>query len=234
MERHTDYRRRPLHILDIGGGQGHLANLLGRHFAGNTSLVNIHVVDIAAKAVRNGAMRSKRLQLTDAVKYTVADASTLLAGTVGRRVDIVVALHACGTLTDVALAHALRHQASFAICPCCYRSNGHLALPPMIIQEEDGSNKHTNDRDSGPFIGVEEFWNVDRTIRDRLQSMAELQFRPTMAGPAAHTIAALRAAATQRLNGRYQVQIKSFPVAFSTRNLCLIGSGPHTLKRQRH
>lgn len=36
------------------------------------------------------------------------------------RVDVVVALHACGSLTDHALAFAATHRAPFLVVPCCF------------------------------------------------------------------------------------------------------------------
>jgi len=44
-------------------------------------------------------------------------------------VDLVVALHACGSLSDVAMAQAVRHQAGFLVCPCCYLANQNLRVP---------------------------------------------------------------------------------------------------------
>lgn len=38
----------------------------------------------------------------------------------GRRVDMVVALHACGDLSDLALDFAGAVGADFMVCPCCY------------------------------------------------------------------------------------------------------------------
>jgi hypothetical protein len=35
-------------------------------------------------------------------------------------IDLVVALHACGDLSDLALAFAQQLRCSFVICPCCY------------------------------------------------------------------------------------------------------------------
>jgi len=47
-------------------------------------------------------------------------------------VDLVVALHACGSLSDVAMAQAVRHQAGFLVCPCCYLANQKLQVPVAL------------------------------------------------------------------------------------------------------
>ena len=53
-------------------------------------------------------------------------------------VDIVVALHACGVLSDVALGHASCFLASFVICPCCFCSNPNLLV--SVPSNENRSN----------------------------------------------------------------------------------------------
>ena len=54
-----------------------------------------------------------------------------------RRVDLVVALHACGALSDVAVAQAVRHKAGFVVCPCCFNANQFLRVPVEIPPTED-------------------------------------------------------------------------------------------------
>jgi 2-polyprenyl-3-methyl-5-hydroxy-6-metoxy-1,4-benzoquinol methylase len=81
---HPEFGQRKLKILDVGGATGylanHLASKLGEH-------VEIQVIDVAVRAVKNGAMRSQRLQLP--VTYTAGDAS---AADFGGAIDVVVAL----------------------------------------------------------------------------------------------------------------------------------------------
>ena len=106
---HPDYGKRVLKILDIGGGKGLLSNLLAQSF-GDT--VEVQVVDISRSATNNGMMRARRSGIEN-VKYKSQDASTLDV----EGVDCVVALHACGGLSDVALGHAVSQGAGFVICP---------------------------------------------------------------------------------------------------------------------
>ncbi len=102
---HPDYLKRPLQILDIGGGKGHLANALASVF--NRNEVIISVVDIDKKTIKNGKRRSIASGL--GVSYWIGDASILkdlrsaddVEDTSLKKADIVVALHACGVLTDV-------------------------------------------------------------------------------------------------------------------------------------
>ncbi|RJQ15568.1 methyltransferase [Candidatus Woesearchaeota archaeon] len=39
--------------------------------------------------------------------------------------DALVALHACGTLTDMLMEHAMKEHMPFAIMPCCYSKDRH-------------------------------------------------------------------------------------------------------------
>ena len=151
-------------------------------------------------------MRSKRLQLP--VKYTVGDASH--ANFQGD-IDIVVALHACGALTDVAMGHAAASSAAFVICPCCFKSN------PLLRVLSSSAGQPTRK-------SVEEWLAVDPIHYDLLKDIAEIQGDISLANEAVHSICALRASAIeQQSENRLEVSIKSFPVAYSCRNFCLVG-----------
>lgn len=191
---HPSFGVRQLHILDIGGGQGRLANYLARTLGDD---VQVHVVDIAQNAIANGAMKAKRLNLD--VKYKVADASI----TFDREhpVDVVVALHACGHLSDVALGHAIHHKAGFVICPCCFSSNPQLRVGGAT---------------------VEEFLNISSTDWSALKYLAEVQGDSSLASKATHAVCAVRAEATAA-KFDCSIQIKSFPIQYSTRNTVLVG-----------
>lgn len=204
---HPHCGQRPLQILDVGGGKGLLANHLATQLGDS---VEITVIDVAQRAVQNGAMRSVRRQLP--VRYTVGDASqTELSG-----IDVVVALHACGALTDVAMGHAVVNRACFVICPCCFRSNPLLRVGLPTI-DRSGCNR----------VGVDEWLGVDPSDYDALKLLAEVQGDMALANQAIHTICALQAAALQRTcRSNVEVSIRTFPVAFSSRNFCLVGRYP--------
>ncbi|KAL7445828.1 hypothetical protein ACHAXH_009637 [Discostella pseudostelligera] len=214
LRSHPDYGRRKLKVVDIGGGKGLLSNLLAELF-GDT--VEVQVVDISQSATNNGMMRAKRRGLQN-IQYTAADATAIdIEG-----VDVVVALHACGALADVALGHAVSHGAGFVVCPCCYLSNSHLrvSVPNADIPRTKLST-------------VEEWLMVDPIQYEQLKRTAEVQGDIKLASEAMHTVCGLRSLAVHRLwqGSRWPsaelgltVKIKRFPVAFSTRNFCLVGS----------
>jgi Methyltransferase domain len=213
IQSHPDYQKRPLKILDVGGGKGYLANCLAGALG---CAVQIEVIDVAHGAANNGAMRSRRLQLP--VKYTVGDASEF---NLSEKFDMVVALHACGALTDVALGHALSSHASFVICPCCFRSN-------PLLRVTAGLNRRGNKNK----LLAEDFLGVRTETYDTLKLLAEIQGDSNLANRAIHSICALRASAVHAhlLKEEIDVRvcIRTFPIAFSSRNFCLVGT---TLKR---
>jgi SAM-dependent methyltransferase len=204
IKSHPSFGERPLRVLDVGGGKGLLANHLAAHLGDKAQII---VVDIANRAIKNGEMRSKRLQLP--VQYSAGDASTFEHD---EKVDLVVALHAYGALSDVALGHAVLNQASFVICPCCFRSNPQLRVP---------SGYANNTRQ---LVSVDDWLSVSFTEYDALKVLAEVTGDIHLASRAMHTICALRLAAAERHSVTpMDVAIKTFPIGFSTRNYCLVG-----------
>jgi 2-polyprenyl-3-methyl-5-hydroxy-6-metoxy-1,4-benzoquinol methylase len=210
LESHADYGKRKLQILDIGGGKGSLAQYVGQTFY---EKVEIQVVDICEGAVANGARKAKRLNLP--IDFSLADASQALNLT---HVDVVVALHACGHLSDVALAHALQRKAGFVIVPCCFNSNPHLTIPTCNNQK----------------ITVPAWLDIPEDDWSRLKLLAEIQGDVTLANEAIATLCAVRANAARRyqssdittVDGRQNhspVTVKRFPIEFSTRNTVLVG-----------
>jgi hypothetical protein len=214
---HPDYGRRKLSILDVGGGKGRLAHHLSRDIEN----VEINVVDTCARAIRNGLstgirMRNRKEKLPlSMVNFHLADAST---SKLHFDADVVVALHACGHLTDVALYHAFASKASFVIVPCCYNSNSHLTIPDTT-SIGTGTPVHT-------WLGIPE---DDLT---QLKSMAEIQGDVEMSLLGMRLLNAIRSRSMQRnINGcrsanskQANVKILSFPIEYSTRNMALIGS----------
>jgi SAM-dependent methyltransferase len=226
VESHPDFNARPLNILDVGGGRGHLSNYLAS-VLGN-DVANVHVIDIDSQTIKNGVTDAKRKGL-DNVVFGVGDASSSLnvAGLLITEgdgdYDIIVALHACGALSDVALGHAAANNAGFVITPCCFRSNSFL----NVSLPSHGSKKELLMRPS-EFLGMEEESMV------ALTSAAELQGDIKNAGEAIHTLCALRAQAVKTYwqecctdevqPSYYDIQIKTFPIGFSTRNYCIVGT----------
>lgn len=94
LRSHPDYGKRKLTVVDIGGGKGLLSNLLAETFGDD---VVVQVIEISRAATVNGMMRAKRRGLEN-IRFDAMDATKV---DVQSNKDVVVALHACGALSDV-------------------------------------------------------------------------------------------------------------------------------------
>jgi len=218
LRSHPDYGKRTLKVIDIGGGKGLLSNVLAEMFG--SDIVQVQVVDTSISATNNGMMKARQRGLRN-IQYVAQDATTL---DISSGVDIVVALHACGALSDVAFGHASVHGAAFVICPCCFLSNPHLQVVSLM---DDGK---VEDNDTTTTLIPTETWlTVDPIQYGQLRQLAEIQGDINIASKAMHTICGLRAMAVNRLwrqslpKTKLDISIKQFPLGFSTRNFCLVG-----------
>ena len=114
----------PLHIVDVGGGRGDLATGCATAFPDAI----ITVVDKNVVSLNAGRDYSSQvLGLSSrSIHFVEADFLVFMNNTEhyvpehAPKVDLVVGLHACGDLSDLALEFARKVDASFLICPCCY------------------------------------------------------------------------------------------------------------------
>lgn len=281
LESHPEFRKRTLTILDIGGGKGLLANYLGKQFKDEN--VRIRVIDICPGAIKNGSRKAMRLNVP--VSYECGDASSpelLLVdddddtGNDAARTkpDIVVALHACGHLSDIALNHAAHHRAGFVIVPCCFNSNPHLTIPSIVRHHSNGSSP---DRGSSSIsdqsilsnttltttkTSVADWLGIEEASWSALKLIAEVQGDFPLSSEAIGLVCAVRAKAlsekifgeiptpdelcggesasgtftaastttiyntTQQQYLKRNIEIKRFPIQYSTRNTALIGTVP--------
>ena len=185
LESHPDFRKRVLTIIDIGGGKGALANYLGRD-AYLSKYVKVHVVDICEGAVMNGEKKAKRFDLPVNFQFADASNSDLLDAVDG---DVVVALHACGHLSDIALAHAIHRRAGFVIVPCCFNSNPHLTIP---VSGSSSSNSKQ------PSTTVPDWLGIPSSDWSALKLLAEVQDDIPLASEAIGIICAVRAEAAKK------------------------------------
>jgi SAM-dependent methyltransferase len=111
--------RRPLRVVDLGCGNAYLTFAALRYLSTVRGLpVHIVGVDVKAQARRHNAAAAARLGMSEQVDFID---STITAATVDVPPDLVVALHACDTATDDALARAVRWGAPVILAaPCCH------------------------------------------------------------------------------------------------------------------
>ena len=108
----------PLRVVDLGCGNAYLTFAAYRYLAGRGVAVQVVGVDVREdQRVRNSAV---------AEELGCADDVTFVAGTIEEaslpfEPDLVLALHACDTATDQALARAVHWSAQWVLAaPCCH------------------------------------------------------------------------------------------------------------------
>lgn len=118
------HRERPFaRIMDVGGGRGDYALALANAFPE----ASVDVVDGDEAALNTGRQFldqgfaaddpiRDRISFTNH-RFTRASLTDFQPPVTP---DLVVALHACGALSDLSMSLAAKWGASFAICPCCF------------------------------------------------------------------------------------------------------------------
>lgn len=115
----TGFDHSPIHILDCGAGSAHLT-FATYHYLNNIRQIPAHLsgVDTNAELMARSNTYSHDLGLGDACFY----ASPIIQHVPEHAPDIVLALHACDTATDEALALGIKHGASIIMtAPCCHK-----------------------------------------------------------------------------------------------------------------
>jgi SAM-dependent methyltransferase len=108
----------PLRVVDLGCGNAYLTFAAYRYLADRVADVRVVGVDVREdQRVRNTAV-AEELGCADAVRFV---AGTIEDTQVDEAPDLVLALHACDTATDQALARAVRWNARWVLAaPCCH------------------------------------------------------------------------------------------------------------------
>lgn len=116
---------RPVQILDCGCGLSYLT-LATHHYLNDVLGIPAHLlgVDVNEELIRKSVERSERLG---------ANHLTFSSGSIGAsegQPDIVLALHACDTATDDAIARAVSAEAKVLLSvPCCHHHLNDLLRP---------------------------------------------------------------------------------------------------------
>ena len=113
---------RPLRVTDLGCGNAYLTFAAFAHLTGGRGLpVQMVGVDVRPQSRERNTALAAELGWAGLsfVQGTIADADP--AGPLGGDPDVVLALHACDTATDEALARALGWRSPVVLAaPCCH------------------------------------------------------------------------------------------------------------------
>jgi SAM-dependent methyltransferase len=110
---------RPLRVVDLGCGNAYLTFALHHHLHVVMALdVETVGVDVKEQARKHNVDVAHQLGWTNQMRFVEGEIAT---AQVEGRVDVTVALHACDTATDDALARGVSWQSDLILAaPCCH------------------------------------------------------------------------------------------------------------------
>ncbi|CAB9511932.1 unknown protein [Seminavis robusta] len=149
------------HVLDVGGGRGDLAVAIARAFpTAHVTVVDQNEPSLEAgreyarqlglSVATSSSKEGEEEATMGQMRFHCANFASFVEeyhhqvhqenqpenqnNNNNRPIDVVVALHACGDLSDLALQFAHRIQAKFTICPCCYTKRYIGQYEPLWMQ----------------------------------------------------------------------------------------------------
>lgn len=118
---------RPLRVVDLGCGNAYLTFAAHRWLTTQGAQVGRAVetvgIELRPDLIERSRVRAQEAGLTGMSfeEATIANANPFADGPATARPDIVLALHACDTATDEALARAIEWQSPvILVAPCCH------------------------------------------------------------------------------------------------------------------
>ncbi|WP_033342907.1 class I SAM-dependent methyltransferase [Catenuloplanes japonicus] len=128
-----------LRVVDLGCGNAYLTFAAYRYLASRGVALDVVGVDVREdQRVRNTAL-AERLGCADEVRFV---AGTILDADVDRA-DVVLALHACDTATDEALARAVQWEARWVLAaPCCHHDLAAQLRKQQVPSPFEGLGRH--------------------------------------------------------------------------------------------
>lgn len=128
-----DFAKKPVHIVDFGCGNAYLTFAV-YYYLHDLLNLDAHVVgvDIKADLIERHQEKTKSLGW-DQLRFHVGTIADFQPEVIP---DVVLALHACDTATDDALAQGIRWNSKLIVCaPCCqHELQEQMSLLPMPTQ----------------------------------------------------------------------------------------------------
>jgi SAM-dependent methyltransferase len=120
----------PIHIVDMGCGKGYLTFATYEHFR------RVHGGELRVFGIES---RPELVEVTNRVAGQVGfPGLSFVAGTIAEspleKTDVLIALHACDTATDDALAKGIAAGARLLmVAPCCHKQIRPQLVPPPVL-----------------------------------------------------------------------------------------------------
>ncbi|MBM4364656.1 MAG: SAM-dependent methyltransferase [Deltaproteobacteria bacterium] len=132
--RHED---RPLRVADLACGNAYLSFVLYDALRAEGIACRLHGIESRPELVKNCEERARALSF-EGMSFATASIRDADLSPLGGPPDLVLALHACDTATDEAIALAVRaHAPALFVVPCCHAElarqlKGNTAASPAL------------------------------------------------------------------------------------------------------
>ena len=108
---------KPLEIVDLGCGHAYLTFAAHQYLRKSEKPVHVVGIDVREESRARNDSIAKKLQIESSIEFRAEEIAT----TTKTDVDVAIALHACDTATDDALAWAVKNGAGLILAaPCCH------------------------------------------------------------------------------------------------------------------
>ena len=107
----------PITIVDLGSGSGYLTFAVHQYFHQVGKQIHVIGVDMRPEFEIKNSKIAKDLGISSTIEFQTSSIRDLPH----QKADVVIALHACDTATDEALAWAVKAEArAIFVAPCCH------------------------------------------------------------------------------------------------------------------
>jgi SAM-dependent methyltransferase len=114
---HEPTESKPLTIVDLGCGHAYLTFAAHQYLKAQGIPVKVIGIDVRTTARDRNNEIAQQLGISDSIEFRAEE----IADTTLKSADIAIALHACDTATDDAIAWAINSDAKLAlVAPCCH------------------------------------------------------------------------------------------------------------------
>lgn len=108
---------RPLSIVDLGCGNAYLTFAAHQYLRGIGMPIHVTGIDVRPESRNRNIAIAMKLDISSTIDFLAEEISS----TSMKKVDVAIALHACDTATDDAIAWAVTNDARLLlIAPCCH------------------------------------------------------------------------------------------------------------------
>jgi SAM-dependent methyltransferase len=114
---HAPTQSAPLKIVDLGCGNAYLTFAAHQYLKSINIPVQVVGIDIRPESLKRNSEIATRLGISSTVEFRAEEISRNSV----EGADVVIALHACDTATDDAIAWAVQNEAKLIlVAPCCH------------------------------------------------------------------------------------------------------------------